>query len=256
MPFTIGGFYEDIDAAGGYVNLAAIPDPHLTIVGDDLEVPDLDRLVWVAFGIGSGGLGEGRLQSPTLERLGRIYVTPSNGGNDGDVQPDSPHAVYDLRQNPRRLTATEQLNALIHSNTSAVAIQWAICGFSNGPIAPLSGQEMFTLRATNTTTLTVGGWTNGSLTLAENLEVGTYQIVGCRFQSAGLIAARFVLRRAAHRPGALAVDDVNDLEHSMFRMGGLGVWGEFHTSQIPTVDWLSMSADSSQVAHIDLVKVG
>jgi hypothetical protein len=39
-------------------------------------------------------------------------------------------------------------------------------------------------------------------------------------------------------------------------MGGWGVWGEFAHTAPPTVDFLSVSADTSEVVHLDLIKVG
>ena len=107
---------------------------------------------------------------------------------------------------------------------------------------------------TNGDTLTVDQWTAGEMTLTDRIETGRYQVIGMRAFSAGLVAARLTrLGGSPWRPGCLGVDAYTDLEHPMFRNGGLGVWGEFVEANIPAVEFLSVSADSAQEVTLDLI---
>jgi hypothetical protein len=51
-------------------------------------------------------------------------------------------------------------------------------------------------------------------------------------------------------------DADGDLDVPRFRYGKAGPWGTFKHNTPPTVDFLSNSADSAQVGHLDLLKVG
>ena len=75
--------------------------------GDDMTVPSLNQVLWAAAGVGSGGSEFARLISPSLRRLGNRYIAPINGGNDGDVEPNSPPNVVDFSANPLQLVTTE-----------------------------------------------------------------------------------------------------------------------------------------------------
>jgi len=254
MPFTTVAFFEDQDAGNAYVAVTAIADEHVTVNGDDLQVPELNQLVAIACGVGSGGDQLARLTSPSLRGLVRPHIVPLNGGNDGDVEPDSPQVVMDMRQNPLLLREDESLNLEIHSDTTAASKQWGILWLADGPISPVGG-DIRTYRFTNTGTLTADVWSNGNLTADEDLAVGRYDVVGMRAVSAGLVAARLVPQRGGFRPGCLGCDDPQDIQHEMFRMGGLGVWLNFASNSIPSVDFLSESADTDQEVFLDLIRV-
>jgi len=254
MPFTTVAFYESQDAAGAWVDVAAIADQHIQTSGDDLTVPTLSQVIALAGGVGSGGDQLARLNAPSIRDDSRFEIAPLNGGADADAEPDSPEAIVDLRDSPLQLQPNEHLNGQIHSDTTAAAAQWIVVWLADGPIAPATG-PIFTIRATNTDTLTADAWTNGNLTLDEDLQVGRYQIVGMRALSAGLVAARLVFREANNlRPGCLGHDDPQDIQHPMFRYGGLGVWGEFPSNLTPSVDFLSVSGDSDQEVFLDIIR--
>ena len=256
MSITLVAFGEDIDAAGALVNLTAQADPHITTSGDTIQVPELNNIIAVAGGVASGGDGYARLDSPTLERLNRLYIAPVNGNADADVEPNSPGLVMDLRSHPRKLTTNESLSGLVESDTSAAAYQWILVWLSDGGVTPLPAGEIFTARATSSTTVTARQWSNGAIVFDEALEVGRYGIVGARFVSATGIAARFVLRNSPWRPGIIGVDTDSDQDNPIFRFGGLGIMGEFDSVQQPSVDMLCGSADSAADFYIDLIKLG
>jgi len=253
--FTTVAFYENLDEAGAWDNIAAIGDQHLYTEGDDLTVPELNKVIVVAAGICSGGNGLARLSSPSLRRLALPLIAPINGNADADAEPDSPPAVMDLTKTPIPLVQSETLNAEGHGDPSAAQDQWVIVWLADGTPTIAEG-EIVTIRGNQTNALVADAWTNQNMDWDTDLPAGRYALVGMRANSAGLIAARAVPRGGRWRPGCLGCDEDDDLGHSVFRYGRLGVWFEFEHNQMPSIDFLSLSADTDQDVLLDIMKVG
>ena len=255
MAFTIGGFAEDIDSAGANVNITALPDPHLFTSGDNLRVPNLNQLSFVFGGLGSGGDGLMRLASPSLRDISRLVVAPINGLNDGDVEPSDPPAVMDMSRHPRQLATDEQLQVVIDSDTSAASFQWLFLGLSDGVPTVPSG-EIVTVHATSSTTVTARAWTTTTVSFADTLPTGRYQVVGLRAVGATMIAARLVFKPGTWRPGCIASDAQTTIDSALFRAGNLGIWGEFESVTPFDIEVVCGSADSAQSYSVDLIQVG
>lgn len=247
MPFTLVAFLETQAALTSLGNIAGLADPHVRVSGDDIYVPrELPNLGGALF-IGDN-ITQAQLSSPSLRRLANIDVEPY----DDLAEPGSPPNLYDIFSSPRPLDPTEQLNAKVINSASeySTCLVW----FVSGPMAPVTG-PIFTVRCTNSTALTAYAWTNKPLTFSQTLPMGRYQVVGMRARSDGLLAARLVMTGYSWRPGCIGHDAVVDQDNDVFRGGRLGVWGEFEHDTPPTVDFLSVSADSSQEVYLDLIKV-
>jgi len=252
--FHTAAFLESVDPAAAFNALTALADQAITIAGDDLRVPELSQIIAVAGGIETAVESFLRLTSPSLRIRGLFQVEPYSTAAAAAVEPASPHRVCDLRRIPLPLVVGENLNAETDSNPVAAQIQWCIVWFAAGPIEAVGG-SIFTIRATNASTLTGSVWSNVALTFVEDLPRGRYQVVGMRARSAGLVAARLVFVGGRWRPGVLGTDAQDDLEHPMFRYGGLGVFGEFEDLEPPSVDFLSVSADTAQDVYLDLIQL-
>jgi hypothetical protein len=255
----LAGFLESLDPAGAFVNMAALADQRLFIDGDNLRVPTLNQVILAAGGAENVTAPRIRLTSPSLRIAGRPELTPLNVATAAGVEPGSPQAVQDMRANPMMLKVDEQLNAELLSNPAAAQVQWALCWFADGVPAPVEGAQEFTSRWTGVTTLTANAWTSVTPTPDDELQPGTYAVTGLRAESAGLIAARFIFRESGNadwRPGVLGCDVISDLEAEMFRHGRLGVLGEFPFTQIPSIECLSLSADTAETFYVDLVQIG
>jgi len=254
MAWTIFGFGEDIDAAGATVNLAGLLDNHVSVSGDNITVPELNQLVWACAGVSSGGTGVATLSTPTLQVLSDLVLYPTNGGADGDNEPNSPPVIFGKAGVSRQLTTNEFMTASIHSNTSAAAFQWVIVAVADAPIVPITPTNMFTVRATGTTTQVARQWSAVSYTLTESLQVGVYQIVGIVSTGASQIACRVVSRTSPWRPGVICGDtDTSELDAG--RYGNYGVFTTFSSTNFPTFEVLSDLADTAQDLILDLVKV-
>jgi len=246
LPFTLVAFNENYTAAVTLDAMTAVPDPHVRVSGDDIWIPD--PLPYLAgYTVIGSLLTAARIESPTLRTLTPIDVAPL----DLATEPSTPAAYINLKANPKLIGGGEALN---FRATSGIARAIGLALLCDGPISPVAG-EIFTIKATAAATLVANAWTNAALTFAQSLPHGTYQVVGMRAQSAGLIAARLVLPGYAWRPGCIGADAYSDLVHEVFRSGQLGAWGTFEHDIPPTVDFLSISADTSEEVWLDLIKV-
>lgn len=257
MPMHLAGFSESLDPAAAFVRVAALADQRLFISGDDLRVPSLNRVIWLAGGAESTVAPRIRLTSPTLIARGRPEISPLNLGSAAAIEPGSPQAVMDIRENPFTLAVDEILNCDLSSNPAAAQIQWALMCFADSVPTPLAGAEVYSSRWTSGTTVTANAWTPCTMAPDDSLQPGQYAVVGLRPMGATCVAARFIFREQADwRPGALGVDLIGDIQHDMFRAGGLGVWGEFPFTQIPQLEFLCTAADTAQEAEVDLIRIG
>jgi len=246
MPFTIVAFDENYAAAATLDAMTAVADPHVRVSGDDIWIPEELPMLAGYIAIGAT-LTAARIESPTLRTLTPIDVAPL----DLAAEPSTPAAYNNLAKNPKAIGGGEALN--FKATVSAAARCLALALLADAPLAPVTG-EIITIKATNASTLTANAWTNGALTFAQSLPKGTYNIVGMRAQSAGLEAARLVIPGFSWRPGCVGADAYGDLIHQCFRFGELGIWGSFSHDVPPTVDFLSISADTAQEVWLDLIK--
>jgi len=247
LPFTLVAFTESQDSAA-LTNIAAVADPHVRVVGDDIYVPvALPNLAGYHFC--GANFTQGQVASPSLRRVVNIDVDQADLAD----EPGSPPNVHDLFGTPTPLDGGEALNTLMAEDAAGASRVNALIWFSDGPITPATG-PMYTVRATNSSTLVANAWTNGALTFSQTLPRGTYQVVGMRASSAGLRAARLVVPGFSWRPGCIGADADSDIGADRFRHGRAGVWCEFSHDAPPTVDFFSASADTAQVVLLDLIK--
>jgi hypothetical protein len=249
MAFTLVGYTEAQDSAV-LVNVAALVDPHVRVVGDDIVVPAVLPYVGGVYAIGSQ-ISRAQLVSPSIRRRYPLEITPIEIA----AEPADPVKFNPFFGSPIGLDADEALNAQAAEDGAGAGRSTVLVWLCDGATSPISGEEMFTIRATNSSTLTAFAWTNGALTLSDTLPAGTYAVVGMRVSSAGMLAARLVFSQYPWRPGCIGSDTLGEQGASIFRMGNLGVWGNFEHNTPPTVDFLSVSADTSQTVDLDLVLV-
>lgn len=249
MPNHLVAFSESQDSSN-LLPLAALSDPSVTVAGDFVQIPTFAGYLIGMMGIGAN-ITRARLVSPSLRRIVNPEIRPLNVA----AEPNSPPQITLFPLSPIALDVGEQVSAEAAEDAAGAAQNTILMMLSDGVLQPVQG-EIFSVRVTAAVTLAAYTWTNGALTFDQNLPVGNYQIVGARFESAGLLAFRFVFQGAAHRPGGIGCDSAADLEPELQRFGGLGSWGEFVHNTPPTVDFLSLSADTSEVGVIDLIKVG
>jgi hypothetical protein len=252
--FHTAAFYESVDQAGAYANMAVPADQLLTVVTPNMQVPALNRVVLVAAGLESAVAPIGRLVAPSLRTKCLFQISPISNAAAGPVVPVDPHAVVDLRFNPLNLVPSEQLNFAAFANPAAAQIQWCGVWFADGPIAPVTG-SIFTARAVGTTTLVAGAWVTCPLVFDENLPRGRYQIVGMKAISATAKLARLLLPGQQWRPGVLGCVTTQHREWPGFRYGGMGAYGEFEDIDALNADFMAGAGDTAEIVYLDLIQL-
>lgn len=249
--YHLAAYYINAIINGALVQVDAVPDPAITVNGNDIRIPkDIANLLGVA-GVSASTVPEYvQLQSPSLRQLGSQDSGPIASGTTfgADNQWD------DMSMNPRALAAAESLSAYIKATDTLTKDNHALVFLGDGPVKPASG-KIFTIRAGASAALALGKWVNTALTFDVVLPSGTYQIVGARIDGTGLIAGRFVFVGGGYRPGVLAnVDDTTN-RFPAFRHGNFGVLGQFDTDYPPTMDMYG-SVGTGQAVFLDLIKSG
>lgn len=252
MSFTVAAYAESLDPAAAFVNFAAVPDDHLTVTGDDIFVPELDMLAAYGAIVDQTVASQARLRSPSLLIRGHEeYIQPlASGLVFGD-----PPEIVDVTSNPIQLVRDEALQLEILSNPGAAAVHYGYVMFSDGPLSPLTGVQIQTVRVTAAITQSAVAWVNGALTFPVSLRAGRYALVGARVLAANAAIFRFRFQGSPWRPGGPAV--VNELtdDKDIFRHGRLGVWGEFDHRSPPTLDMLGVT-NTAQEILLDIVYLG
>jgi len=247
MAFTLVG-YSEAQNTTTLANMAALADPHVRVSGDDIVVPELSNLIG-AYTLGSSTT-QARLSAPSLRTLIEPDLEPIDTGSN----PTSPIYIHDFIKRPLELDRGEALNYQVAQNSGTFR-SYGLVWLADNHSLDIPAGKIFTVRATSNTTLTANTWTNGALTFAQTLPAGRYVIVGMRAQSSNLIAARLVIPGHSWRPGVVGVSSDSELDYRGFRYGNLGVFGEFAHNEPPTVDFLASAADTSEVVHLDLIKI-
>ena len=249
MPFTLAAYSESQDTAGVLTEVAALPDQHITTDGDDILVPEWAPNLVAVCAIGVT-LTQAQVSSPSLRQRTLLDVNPLNDA----AEPLGAEAWDPRFTRPIRLEPGEGLRALV-AEEAAGAERETVLVWLEGEREEIPAGEIETIRCTATATLTPYKWSLATLTLSQQLRAGTYAIVGMRAEFAGALAARLVIPGSAYRPGVLAYDDVSDRAPPEFEPGVIGVYGTFDHRFIPQVEFLSVSADTSEVVYLDVIRI-
>jgi len=248
----LAAYYEQIDAAGALVELAAVNDPAIFTLGDDVRIPaEVPFMIGAAAAIEATTATRVQVTSPSLKRLSSIDVSPFDTG----LVIDSGDKVNMFPMSPVALKGGEALNLLHQNNPAAATDQYGLVWLSDGPQPSVSG-DIFTVRASMSITAVLGSWVNGGLTFDTDLPVGLYDVVGMRCVEATTVAARLVFPGGAYRPGVQALGAETSTDNWAHRMGHSGVWGQFETNTPPTVDILAAAGAITPVVYLDIIARG
>lgn len=247
MPMHLAAWNDNTHRAA-LTAIAALTDPVLRVQGNDIIVPTIPRLGLI-YGLGAN-LTQLQLTSPSIRRMWPLDCEPI----DQNAAASVPTPWLQLYEEPLQLAAGEALDALVVDNAAGANQKVVLVQFIDGPAQPVRG-DIFTMKCTGTTTLTAFAWTNVPLTLSQQLPVGTYQLVGMRAESTGVIAARAVFIGGGWRPGCIGFTTVSKAQWDPHRLGRTGVWGTFDNLTPPSIDFLSASADTAETVWLDCIKI-
>jgi len=249
LVFTLVGWFECPSSATLSL-ITPLADQHVRVEGDNIIVPGWapNLMGYYAYG---AGISMAQLASPSLRVLANLDIKPIDKAS----EPTSNPPFHDLFDTPIPLEPSEMINFYGAEDLAGTGMIAGLAWLGD-VIAPVPAGKLFTVRAEETVTaLTADVWNNRSLTFEQTLPAGRYACIGARAQSAGLRAFRFCPVGAYHRPGAIGFDANGDIEPNRFRRGRAGVWFEFEHDQPPTVDLLSLSADTDVKLWLDLIQI-
>jgi hypothetical protein len=250
--FHTSAFSSTITNANTLQQLTEIPDSILPASGAGLLSSRLNYLM--ALALAGTSLTRGQFQAPSLRDYGNIDVLPINIG----TAFESPPRVDDFSRKMVPLAMSEEWDMFAAQNNGASSeIESGFVWSSDGNIDPFPAKKIVQIRFSASITLIANKWSLIQATLAQPLTAGQYALVGARCLSAGALAFRFVPSGspsgANWRPGGIAVQTEDQLDHALQRKGGWGKWLDFTNTTLPQIEIFSLSADTSEEGIIDIV---
>jgi len=257
MPLHLFGYYES-QAAGTTKEITVIPDDVLTRTGDTrFMIPVGLHNIYFGFVAGQN-LGDAYIFAPSLEsRKYRCRVFPKKVGG---VTLDNDNPELWIPSPPIRLADTEELSFIAqNTDTASARPVVAVFGLGLDTLPPPPAGEPIWVRAVGTTTLTAYRWTTVRVVPEVQLEAGTYALIGFIPISAGCIGARVIIPGQVWRPGVVGIPgtEPSALDYAFDLYNALPQYemGRFAHISIPEFQFLSSSADTSEVVYMKLVKV-
>ena len=68
MPFHLAAWQQSVDEAGVFTGITAVPDPVLTVLVNNVQVPSLNKVVALAAGVETTVAQQARLTAPSRTR--------------------------------------------------------------------------------------------------------------------------------------------------------------------------------------------
>jgi hypothetical protein len=213
---------------------------------------DVNNVVWKA--ALSTSLTKAYIKTPSLEVRRTVpYIIPQV--SDAVSFPLNIFAV-DKPLSPISLVPTEELSLYAQTAANVRAYGLVSLGPATLPAAPTG--DIRVVRCEGNTTLTANQWTSVPITPDVSLEAGTYALVGFIPISTGCIAARAIITGQVWRPGvpglAGSESAVKKLEPAYIRELQNYLMGTFSHINIPVIQFLSSSSDTSEVVYLYLIK--
>jgi hypothetical protein len=257
MPLHLFAYYENL-AANAFKEVTVVRDDVLTRTSDTrFMIPAGLHNVYFGF-VGGATLGDAYIFTPSLEtKKFRCRLIPKKVG---DTVIDKYNPEVWVPDPPIRLMDTEELS-LYAQNTSTSATSATVGVFALGldTLPPIPAGERILVKATGTTTLTAYTWTTVRVIPEVQLEAGTYALIGFIPISDGCIAARVIIPGQVWRPGVIGIAGTEpsalDFENKLFDKYPKYEMGRFSHITIPEFQFLSKTADTSEVVYMYLVKV-
>ena len=241
-------FFSAADQAA-LTPIPPLADETVFVSGNDLMVPAGHSTIVGAAAIGAN-LDRAVLDSPMIREISRYSVSPV----DAAALPTSYFEHEVPLPNPLPVNPGEALNALVSNSGGAAIDKTVAVWLSDGPVNPITGANIRTVRGTTDFDTVADSWTNGQITLETDLPAGMYNVVGFRAESPTGILARLIFPTQGLRP--MTICRVNGASYGdpIFRFGRLGVLGQFQNFVPPRLEVFSSGADTDPTVYLDVVK--
>ena len=182
----------------------------------------------------STSLLRARLTTPKIRQVAPTFLHPV----ENTITPVSIPAVMDMSGRPFNLNAQEEIVWELTASAAGPANAYVISWLQDG-LTPAPQGDMYTVRATGTTTTVASTWTPATVTFDSTLPAGLYSVVGAQLVAATTVAFSLTFDNQFYRPGGLASTTDLIIPWMQQRYGGLGEWGRFDTVTLPRLSILS-----------------
>src|SRR5712691_11827723 len=163
--FHLAAWSQSVDQAGAFTAITAVADPVLTVLGVNVQVPTLNKVVALAAGVETTVAQQARLTAPSRRILALQRIAPTQGNAAAASLPADPHHLSDLADTPIQMVTGEQATIELNANPAAAQIQWGLAWFADDSLKPTTG-NYFTARADAAQLLVISQWTNGAIVFA------------------------------------------------------------------------------------------
>lgn len=240
----------DSSIANGSVFLqvnAVAPDPFSNPQNNNYVIGDLQYIVGAShYGADAQ---RAQLRSPTLVQVFNADIVPvRKAALAANVFPN----WFDLSDSPLKLKNSEQLSIYAIQGNAGAQREYIAVLLADGPLKPVSG-NFWTVRFTGTTTLVADAWTTCVMTAEQNLQVGTYTVVGARCKTATGVYFRVGTQGYPWRPGGAVGSDDAFPDPPNQRLGGWGQWFTFKNTQTIALDVLATAGDTAETLELDVM---
>lgn len=143
----------------------------------------------------------------------------------------------------------------IDADSAAAEVQTAGLILHDGAMLLPPGKR-YTVRFTSTITSVANAWSNGTISLIDNLPPGKYAVIGADLIGTALIFFRIQRADAGPRPGIPGRASLAIYPSNQFRYGALGEWLRFDAYALPYLDVFCSSAGAKTfTGYLDVVKL-
>jgi len=260
MPFDMIGFLEATPGTGTVNLAAALGDRLYSSNLDEINLnSDINRLLGVLVSAVSTG-GRARLRQPGLG----IDYSMLKCMLEADLDPIQ--GFHDFLETPLPLIPGTKLEALLTNATDESALIAAMVG--NQALDPRNCQPTHVVTGISDTTITSLTWSQCAITWLEDLDPGTYAVVGMRcgvFIAAAPLAAvaRIILPGATDwRPGVPCAqmeadhEEYQSVTHEPWYKWGQMPGIQFEDTKMPSIEVLSTAAYTDENVELLLQKIG
>jgi hypothetical protein len=213
-------------------------------------LPSMDLNLYGGY-FGGTILNNTQLVTPTTRQISIPRMIPVSA----TVSPPTDPNVIDMRLNPLRLRAVEEISLLNTLGTNASNLQFINILFVGTSLDPVPAGDILTLHGTATTTAVALGWTSLNTIYDTTLPNGTYAIIGAQVISTTAIAHRFIFKDQIFRPGFISTTGVANRTAWDYYRGAMGRLGTFTTTTYPILQTLCVSADTTHDVTYFIVRV-
>ena len=144
----------------------------------------------------------------------------------------------------------------VQLDATAAELQRAACWLHDGQFNIAPG-PISALQFTASVTTVAETWSQGTITLAQALQPGTYEIVGLDVVALTNHFARLVSSNGGPRPGVLSRASTTVFPNPLFSGGNLGPMGRFTNYSIPSIELLNSATGTIAVQGVlEVVRIG